>query len=109
MPSNWLEVGVNLLYLLNHHNYREVIFSLSTFWLGYVEIEIPKQDMLQAVWVVAESLGNVLSLSRTAWQDVASDNEPPHPTHHHLEDEDMVTEDWFTVILKLGDWGIHRR
>ena len=52
---------------------------------------------------MAERLGDVIILSRTAWQDVASENEPPLPTHHHLEDEDMGTEDWFTVIWKLGD------
>ena len=47
---------------------------------------------------MVERLGNVISLSRTACQDVVSDNEPPLMTHHHLEDEDMGTEDWFTMI-----------
>ena len=34
MPPPWLEVGVHLFYLLNHHNYRKVLVASFTFWLG---------------------------------------------------------------------------
>ena len=58
----------------------------------------PNQDQFQAVWEVEERLGDVLSIGRTACRDVAPGNKPPFSPCHHLEDEDMGEEHWFTAI-----------
>ena len=101
-PLPWLEVGGHVFHPINHHNYREVLVALSTFWLLEVDIDISNQDWFHAVWEVSAYYGYVIIICRNTWRYVAPENEPLHPPHLYLEAEDMGYKGLFRRDLIVG-------
>ena len=67
-----------------------------------VDIKIPNQDRVHAVWSVAKRHGCVLGIGHTSSQDVAPDNEPLLPACHQLETEYMGTKGLMRLDLPMG-------
>ena len=73
-------------------NHCGVIVTISHFWLGEVNIEVPDQDQFHAVWSVAERHGDMIGIGSTYRWDESPDNETLTPPCHHMEAEAMRSE-----------------